>query len=92
METQKTPLPLKDLPAQPKKGKIYEMYGRQYSIPTMKTNLNALIEEFKKATKMQVNSRDVPRPVWIEWLSTFGFPVGYKQHPEWLEEKTILNQ
>jgi hypothetical protein len=88
----KTQIPLKELPPQPKKGKIYEMYGRQFSTSTIRGNLNTLIDDFKKQTNMIVNSRDVPRPVWLEFLNTFGFPFGYEQKPEWLEEPTIFNK
>ena len=62
---------LKELPKLPKKGKIYEMYGKQFSNNTMKINLNTLIEDFKTRTQMHVSKREVPKPVWIEWIKSF---------------------
>lgn len=88
----KTQIPLKELPPQPKKGKIYEMYGRQFSSETIRENLKTIIDDFKEKTGMKVNSRDVPKAVWIEFISIFGFPPGYEQKPEWLEEPTIFNR
>lgn len=91
---------LNDLPQQPKKGKIYEMYGRQYSVETMKNNLKILIDHYIEITKkviegeekrIKVGVRDVPRPVWIEWLKTFGFPANYEPQPELLETKTVFD-
>ena len=83
---------LKELPTVPKKGKIYEMYGKQYSIETMKKNLKIIIENYKELSKMHVGARDVPQPVWIEWLKVFGFPHNYKPQPELLEIKTIFDK
>lgn len=82
----------RELPSQPKKGKIFEMYGRQLSSRTIRKNLNTLIEDFSNKTNMYVGPRDVPRPVWIEFLNIFGFPFGYEQRPEWLDEPTIFNK
>lgn len=83
---------MKELPHCPKKGKIFEMYGRQFSSNTIRENLNTLIDTFRNETKMTINSRDVPRPVWLEFLNIFGFPPGYEQKPEWLEEETIFKK
>ena len=89
---------LKVLPAEPKKGKIFEMYGKQYSAETIRVNLNGIIEDFKKLSKEKsptreivITSREVPRPVWIEWIKTFGFPVNYEQREDWLNEKTVFD-
>ena len=92
MEKSKSTPMLRDLPSQPKKGKIYEMYGRQLSVNSMKTNIDALIEDFKKLTGAKLNSREVPRAVWLEWLKTYGFPFGYEQKLEWLQEVTIFDK
>jgi hypothetical protein len=86
------PKQLKELPQSPKKGKIYEMYGKQYSINTMKINLDGIIEEYKKITKKHVSPREVPQPVWIEWLKNFGFPEHYQTDYELAERKTIFDK
>ena len=83
---------LKQLPAEPKKGKIFEMYGKQYSTKVIRQNLNAIIDDFKNRTKGNVSYRQVPRPVWIEWLKIYGFPVNYEPMESWLSEKTIFDK
>ena len=92
MENAKQLRRLKELPKAPKKGKIYEMYGKQYSVETMKINLNAIIDDFKKLTNMHVGSRDVPQPVWIEWIKNFGFPENYEPDYELEQQKTIFDK
>ena len=83
---------LKELPKLPKKGKIYEMYGKQFSNNTMKINLNTLIEDFKNRTQMHVSKREVPKPVWIEWIKSFGFPENYEPDFELENQKTIFDK
>ncbi len=84
--------PLKDLPFAPKKGKIYEMYGKQFSTQIIRENLNGLIEDYKNIVNKTLSDRGVPRPVWIEWLRNFGFPENYNQVNEWLDEKTVFDK
>ena len=79
---------LKELPKLPKKGKIYEMYGKQFSNNTMKINLNALIEDFKTRSQMHVSTREVPKP----GIKSFGFPENYEPDFELENQKTIFDK
>jgi hypothetical protein len=92
MENNTTIIKLRELPKLPKKGKIYEMYGKQFSVNTMKINLNTIIEDFKTRTNMHVSKREVPKPVWIEWIKSFGFPENYQPDYELVEQKTVFDK
>lgn len=82
---------LKPLPFAPKKGKIYEMYGKQFSIAMMKENLDALLDDYVKITSKIISSRAIPRDVWIEFLKAFKAPENYEPKEEWLNEKTVFD-
>lgn len=91
MENQTPKKMLLELPSHPKRGKIYELYGSQFSLKIIKTNLNSLIEDYKAITNMQVGRNDVPFAVWVEWLKLFGVPKNYQTDEALENKKTIFD-
>jgi hypothetical protein len=88
MEENKT---LKDLPYAPKRGKIYEMYGKQFSIAVMKENIDALLDDYAKITNKIIKGRMIPRDVWISFYQDFKAPENYRNNEDWLNEKTVFD-
>jgi hypothetical protein len=83
--------PLKPLPYNPKKGKIYEMYQKQMGTLALRVKLNQLMQLYscQANVKYKRNMSIIPRKVWIEWIKIFGFPENYEPQEEWLDEEGL---
>ena len=80
----------KELPFAPRKGQIYTMY---HHIPekTARKRLNEMIADFCTKTKQTFNPKlsSVDRPVWIEWVKTYGLPKGYEDNQDIFNQPSI---
>lgn len=82
---------LKDLPFAPTKGEIYTMYS-YLPEKTVRMRLNSMIKDFCKRIGETFNPRIkiVDRPVWIEFVQTYGVPKGYKDNQDIFNKQGLV--
>lgn len=79
----------KQLPYNVTRGKIFDTYSH-LNPAVVRKSLDVITQEYCKTTKIPfVRFKNIPRPVWVEFIKVQGFPAGYKHEVEWLEEKTF---